>query len=81
MSFGIICGQEGCRNYAAYRYTWPGRDEAALCTEHVNTLRATADAIGLHLQVVPLTDVEHNNLRHPLAASPASAPKEDERGK
>jgi len=47
-----------CGNRAFYRYTWPGRDESYICTEHVNGLRALADAIGMYLQVIPLSHEE-----------------------
>ena len=44
-----ICGQD-----AIYRYTWPGRDEAFICEKHSKKLRAVADAMGLHLQLIPV---------------------------
>ena len=44
-----------CLNQAAYRYTWPGRDESFICDEHVGKLRAVTSAMSLHLQVIPLT--------------------------
>jgi hypothetical protein len=47
MSDDTICGKD-----AAYRYTWPGRDESFICEEHSAKLRAVADAMGLHLQLV-----------------------------
>lgn len=43
------CGEE-----AAYRYTWPGRDESFICEEHADKLRAVASAMGLHLQLIPV---------------------------
>ena len=45
-----------CDNPAKYRFTWPGRDESVICGEHVNKLRAVANAIGLHLQTIPLSE-------------------------
>jgi hypothetical protein len=48
------CGQHGCTEAAAYRYTWPGRDEAGVCEAHVGKLRGVANAMGLPLQVIPL---------------------------
>lgn len=50
-----ICGQHGCERRSAYRYTWPGRDENGVCEEHRPKLVAVARAIGLHLQLVPLS--------------------------
>lgn len=43
-----------CPHTAAYRYTWPGRDESFICTEHVGKLMAVAKAMGLYLQILPL---------------------------
>ena len=42
-----ICGQD-----AAYRYTWPGHNEAFICERHSEKLRAIADAMGLPLQLI-----------------------------
>ena len=44
-----------CENRARYRYTWPGKDESLICEEHVGKLRTVANAIGLYLQIVPLS--------------------------
>lgn len=48
------CNQKDCDAPAAFRFTWPGRDEAGICEEHVGKLRAVADAVGLYLQLIPL---------------------------
>lgn len=40
-----------CRNPAAYRYTWPGREPAYVCAIHVERLRDHADAAGVDLQL------------------------------
>ena len=45
-----------CDNPASYRFTWPGKDESLVCEEHVHCLKAVAKAIGLHLQVIPLSE-------------------------
>lgn len=50
----VSCGQKGCENRAAYRFTWPGRDEAGVCEGHVAKLKGVAGAMGLALQVIPL---------------------------
>ena len=47
-----------CPNQAFYRYTWPGRNESFICTEHVNKLRGVASAMGLYLQVLELSPDE-----------------------
>lgn len=59
MSKGVLCRQDGCRNYAALKYTWPGRDESAICAEHAPKLRGIANAIGLYVQLLPVTPEEH----------------------
>ena len=48
------CNQSGCTEPGAYRFTWPGQDEAAICEKHVGKLRGVASAMGLYIQVVPL---------------------------
>ena len=48
------CNQDGCPLTGAYRFTWPGKDEAVICENHIGKLRDIADAIGLHLQIMPL---------------------------
>jgi hypothetical protein len=48
----------GCTLPALSRYTWPGRDESFICPIHEIKLRAVAKAIGLQLQIVPLTPAE-----------------------
>ena len=40
-----------------FRYTWPGRDEAYACVEHAKQLKNVAQALGFHLQMIPLTGV------------------------
>ena len=48
-----VCGKPG-----AYRYTWPGNDEAEICQEHTAHLRGVARALGLHLQLIPINEEE-----------------------
>ncbi len=47
-----------CENKASYRFTWPGRDGSFICSHHVYTLRNISDALGLPLQIIPLTNEE-----------------------
>lgn len=47
-----------CEETAKYRFTWPGRDEAVICEDHVGKLQAVAKAIGLSLQVIPLREYD-----------------------
>lgn len=49
------CNQEGCENEAAYRFTWPGQDEAGVCETHAENLRSIADAEGLYLGLQSLS--------------------------
>ena len=44
-----------CPNSAMYRYTWPGKNESYICTEHVNRLKAIASAMGFYLQLIELS--------------------------
>ena len=46
-----------CDNPAKYRFTWPGNDEAVICEKCVNQLRGVASAMGLHLQIIPLSEL------------------------
>ena len=48
------CNQKDCENDAAFRFTWPGNDEAGICHEHAPKLKGVAEAMGLHLQLIPL---------------------------
>ena len=52
-----LCAQSECSSPAAFRFTWPGRDESVICATHVHTLEAVARAMGLHLQVFHLEEV------------------------
>ena len=47
-------GYHQCTNLAVYRYTWPGKNEAYICEEHVGKLRAVAEAMGMYLQITPM---------------------------
>lgn len=59
MSYGIICRQTHCRDYAAYRYTWPGKYESFVCKAHAHSVVNVADAIGMALQLIELTQADH----------------------
>lgn len=47
-----------CSNPPMYRYTWPGKDEAAICVICAMRLANIANAIGLHLQLIALKPEE-----------------------
>ena len=46
--------QTTCQNFATFRYTWPGKDEAFCCTMHANGIQAVANAIGMYQQMIPI---------------------------
>jgi hypothetical protein len=52
------CSQNSphCLEAPAYRYTWPGQDEAFICATHAPKLRAVAKAIGYYVQMIPLEE-------------------------
>lgn len=59
-----------CAVSASHRYTLPGKDEARVCLIHATQLQKLADALGLHLQMIPLSMEEmledhqcHQNIR------------------
>ncbi|RJX17560.1 MAG: hypothetical protein C4575_13025 [Desulforudis sp.] len=49
---------EQCQEQALFRYTWPGQDEKFICLTHAVSLRNIANAMGLFLQLIPLSDAE-----------------------
>lgn len=49
------CSQKDCTEEPTFRYTWPGKDEAFVCVPHAGQMTGVARAIGLHLQLIPLT--------------------------
>lgn len=48
------CNQSGCDAPAAFRFTWPGRDEAGICAFHAFALCRVADAMSLPVQIIQL---------------------------
>ena len=55
------CNQQDCDNVAAFRFTWPGRDEAGICAEHAPKLSGVAATMGLYMQLIPLFDDEQDD--------------------
>lgn len=51
-----------CTAPPVYRYTWPGQDEALCCEDHGRGILVVANAIGMHLQMIPLANVELEGL-------------------
>ena len=54
-----------CNQQAVFRYTWPGRNEAVICLECAQQLKVVAEAIGLHLQLIPLSGKEQAGMTCP----------------
>lgn len=54
----LSCNQEGCTAPAAFRFTWPGKEEQGICAEHAPKLRGVANAIGLLLPMHPLPSLQ-----------------------
>lgn len=50
----MTCNQDGCKEPASYKFTWPGHDEKGICENHVKRLRGVASAMGLYVQIIPL---------------------------
>jgi hypothetical protein len=48
-------GKIECGEIAAMRFTWPGSDESFCCIEHAMQLQKVAKAMGLHLQMIPVS--------------------------
>jgi len=48
-----VCNQVNCDKPSDFIYTWPGKDAAGICEKHSKQILAVADAIGLHLQLIP----------------------------
>lgn len=48
--------EKRCEQKAVRRFTWPGQDESFICDEHLPKLQGVANAMGMHLQLIPLDD-------------------------
>jgi hypothetical protein len=57
------CGQEGCNNPGAHRFTWPGKDEDVICDECVPKLKAVAEGMGMRLAVVHIDEWDASKTR------------------
>ena len=63
---------EQCTNSANFRYTWPGRDESYICKMCAPKAHAVAHAIGMHLQIIPLSLDDKRQCQQQLEAASAS---------
>ena len=52
------CNQNDCDSPSMFRFTWPGKDEAGICAIHAIKAKQIAEAMGMHLQMIPLTPDE-----------------------
>ena len=52
------CNQAGCDSPPMFRFTWPGHDEAGICAIHAVRCKEISAALGMHLQMIPLTPEE-----------------------
>lgn len=50
-----------CGAPAMFRYTWPGKDETVCCALCAMKLQNIAQAIGLYLQMIPLSEEDKMN--------------------
>lgn len=50
-----------CNKPPFFRYTWPGQDEAMICMDHAFRLEEIAEAMGLYVQLIPLTSEQFLN--------------------
>lgn len=50
------CNQQGCELPGAFRFTWPGEDEAFICVYHQGTAETVAEAMGCHVQFISLEE-------------------------
>lgn len=50
----LKCGTTICEALPTHRFTWPGSDEQLACAACAARARGVANAMGLHLQVLPL---------------------------
>ena len=58
----LKCNQKNCEIEAIVKYTWPGRDQAGSCINHMARIQGVAEAMGLHIQFLPLDKEEQDAL-------------------
>lgn len=66
----MICNQTMCERPAAFRFTWPGRDEAGICEVHGPNMKDIAEAMGMHVRLIPLSSAAAMRSPQPDAAPP-----------
>lgn len=50
-----IFSDDTCSKEAAFRFTWPGSNESFICLQHADKLKNVARAMGVHVQLIALT--------------------------
>lgn len=50
-----VCSQVDCDAPSVFRYTWPGQNEAGICAVHAIKQQNICNAMGLYVQLIPLT--------------------------
>jgi hypothetical protein len=61
MSRGVLCSSTGCNGCAAFKFTWPGKDQSAVCALCAAKVRSVASSIGLRVELRSITAEEHAN--------------------
>jgi len=54
----MTCNQQDCELEGKFEFTWPGKDKAFICEEHVDKLQSVANAMGMYLQVIPVVNMD-----------------------
>lgn len=57
------CSQFPCSDPPVVRYTWPGNNEAEACFAHQLLVARIANAMGLHVQFIPLRADSDNEVK------------------
>lgn len=47
-----------CQNTGTHKFIWPGREEAYICTEHLQKLLSISQAMGISVPVRPIPEAE-----------------------
>ncbi len=53
-----------CNEIATFRFTWPGRDESYACMPHARQILGAAEAMGFHLQMIPMGYHNLDEVKH-----------------
>lgn len=66
-----------CGEVAIFRCTWSGRDEVYVCLSHALRLDQVAEAMGLHLQLIPLSAEDQELIRCSQEVNKVAAASEE----